>query len=379
MAKPTPAQVDRLLASIEYPVSKEQLTDQANRKRTAQSLRSLLEQLPPKRYESPANVRQELEKLETGVTAVAPDTAGASTSEEDQTSHGLALPAPVRDAIETAKIQGTRIAGDAGTLAVARVDERRADAAGVVAATATTIREASVSLEQRGQAQLGQAARGAAEKLETLAQYVEQTDARQMASAAQDIARRYPMAVIAAGIAVGAVAIRIVRSTNMREALPTLEPLSGARAAAADAITLLESDHREIRQLLRRADSAGIDQRQALLTELKERLQSHERMEEEVFYPALQNNAATRELVLESFAEHHVVDQIMGEMEQTAVSDEMWKARFTAMRENLEQHIAEEEDQLLLLARKALTKGELAELGRQMKDIKQVAIEAGSA
>lgn len=379
MAKPTPAQVDRLLASLEYPVSREQLTDQANRKRTAQSLRSLLEQLPPKRYESPANVRQELEKLETGVTAVAPDTAGASTSEEDQTSHGLALPAPVRDAIETAKIQGTRIAGDAGTLAVARVDERRADAAGVVAATATTIREASVSLEQRGQAQLGQAARGAAEKLETLAQYVEQTDARQMASAAQDIARRYPMAVIAAGIAVGAVAVRIVRSTNMREALPTLEPLSGARAAAADAITLLESDHREIRQLLRRADSAGIDQRQALLTELKERLQSHERMEEEVFYPALQNNAATRELVLESFAEHHVVDQIMGEMEQTAVSDEMWKARFTAMRENLEQHIAEEEDQLLPLARKALTKGELAELGRQMKDIKQVAIEAGSA
>ncbi len=381
MATPTPAQVDRLLSSIEYPVSKAQLTQRASEKRTAQSLRSLLEQLPAKRYESPANVRQQLEKLEPGLTAVTADgTANQIQEQEETTSGGMTLPAPVRDALHTAKVQGTRIAGEAGTQLVARVDERRADAARLLVATATTAREASASLEQRGQAQLGQAASVAAEKLEAVSQFVQETEARQMARGAQELARRYPMAVVAAGVAVGALAVRVVRSANAVPSSPSAEQQqSGEAPPSADAIGLLEGDHREIRRLLRRGESAAVDRRQGQLSEIKELLQNHERMEEEVFYPALQSNAATRELVLESFAEHHVVDEIMAEIEQTPVTDEMWKARFTAMQENLEQHIAEEEEQLLPLARQALTKGELAELGQRMKDIKELATAANSA
>ena len=374
MAKPTQGQVDRLLESIEYPVNKTQLTERAAAKRTAQSLRSLLEQLPQKQYQAPANVRQELEKLEPTLRS---DSPGRAEPDSESGPPLIVIPAPVRDALATARVRGTRLAGEAGTQLISRADEQRPRAAQTLASTAATVREASTKFGERGQPQIGQAASAAADKLEALSRYVEETDSRAMVRAAQDVARRSPLAVMAAGVAIGALVTRLVRSADRGQVFASEAP--GQQGAQPGAIELLEDDHRQIRRLLRRGGSAAVADRSTQLMQIKQLLQGHERMEEEVFYPALQSNPATRDLVMESFAEHHVVDEIMSEIEQTDVADEMWKARFSAMQENLEHHITEEEEQLLPVATKALTKGELAELGRRMGEIKQVANQAASS
>ncbi len=68
-----------------------------------------------------------------------------------------------------------------------------------------------------------------------------------------------------------------------------------------------------------------------------------------------------------------VVDTILGELEQTPVDDETWKAKLTVMRENLLHHIEEEEEEMFGQVRDLFDKAMLDSLGEQMSTIKSQA------
>ena len=102
------------------------------------------------------------------------------------------------------------------------------------------------------------------------------------------------------------------------------------------------------------------------LEKLKQELTVHEAIEEEILYPALIEFAKTKDITLEAYEEHHVVDTIMAELEQTPVDDETWAAKLTVMKENLEHHIEEEEDDMFKKARQVMDEAELKELGERM-------------
>ena len=55
--------------------------------------------------------------------------------------------------------------------------------------------------------------------------------------------------------------------------------------------------------------------------------------------------------MLEGYEEHHVVDEIMGELDASRVTDETWGAKFKVMKENIEHHIEEEEGEMFKTAR----------------------------
>ena len=99
---------------------------------------------------------------------------------------------------------------------------------------------------------------------------------------------------------------------------------------------------------------------------LQSDLEVHEAIEEEIFYPALKDHPKTRDIALEGYEEHHVVDTVMGEMLELPVSDETWTAKFAVMKENLEHHIEEEESDMFPKARKVFDQQELDELGERM-------------
>ena len=98
--------------------------------------------------------------------------------------------------------------------------------------------------------------------------------------------------------------------------------------------------------------------------QLKAKLSIHERIEEEIFYPALKSHPKAKDIVLEGYEEHHVVDEMMGELEATDVTDETWGAKFTVMKENIEHHIEEEEGDMFKQARDVFDDDELEDLGR---------------
>jgi len=149
-----------------------------------------------------------------------------------------------------------------------------------------------------------------------------------------------------------------------------------------DAITLLKADHDKVKTML--ADGEATTERaEKTRTELFEKLKAemmlHERIEEEIFYPALKSHPKARDIVLEGYEEHHVVDEIMGELEATDVTDETWGAKFKVMKENIEHHIEEEEGDMFKQARQAFDTDELKQLGARMLELKQLGQQVGPA
>ena len=149
-----------------------------------------------------------------------------------------------------------------------------------------------------------------------------------------------------------------------------------------DALTLLKTDHDRVKKMLEDGESTterGVKTRTELMALLKREMVVHERIEEEIFYPALKEHPKAKEIVLEGYEEHHVVDEIMGELEQTDVSDETWGAKFTVMKENIEHHIEEEEGEMFRNARQVFSREELEELGARMAELKEAALQLQGA
>ena len=137
-----------------------------------------------------------------------------------------------------------------------------------------------------------------------------------------------------------------------------------------DAITLLTTDHKKVKRLLAELESTterGVKTRTELFATIKGELTVHEIIEEEIFYPELKAHPKAKDIVLEGYEEHHVVDLLMGELEALPVEDETWGAKAQVMKENIEHHIEEEEGEMFKTARPVFDRAELDDLGRRME------------
>jgi hypothetical protein len=140
-----------------------------------------------------------------------------------------------------------------------------------------------------------------------------------------------------------------------------------------DAITMLKTDHDKVKKLLTELESTterGVKTREELFATIKGELSIHEVIEEEIFYPALKSHPKAKDVVLEGYEEHHVVDLLMGELESLDVSDETWGAKAIVMKENIEHHIEEEEGEMFKQARSVFDRQELEDLGARMAERK---------
>ena len=137
-----------------------------------------------------------------------------------------------------------------------------------------------------------------------------------------------------------------------------------------DALKLLKDDHDALKKVMEELDKTterGVKTREELFTRIKGDLQVHESIEEEIFYPALKEHPKAKDIVLEAYEEHNVVDTVMAEIDRLPYDDETWGAKFTVMKENIEHHIEEEEGEMFKQARQVFEKEELEELGDLMQ------------
>ena len=145
-----------------------------------------------------------------------------------------------------------------------------------------------------------------------------------------------------------------------------------------DALAMLKTDHDKVKKLLADLESTterGVKTREELFARIKSELTVHEIIEEEIFYPALKDHPKAKDLVLEGYEEHHVVDVLLGELEGLDVADETWGAKAKVMQENVEHHIEEEEGEMFAQARAVFDREELTELGDRMAARKKSAEE----
>jgi hypothetical protein len=149
-----------------------------------------------------------------------------------------------------------------------------------------------------------------------------------------------------------------------------------------DALSLLKEDHDKVKKLLEDLDSTterGVKTREQLFNKIRQELEIHEAIEEEIFYPALKDHPKTKELTLEAYEEHHVVDLVMAEIEAIPFDQETWGAKFTVMKENVEHHIEEEEGEMFKQAKQVFDGDELSQLGESMAKRKQELMQQASA
>src|SRR5204862_1642502 len=107
-----------------------------------------------------------------------------------------------------------------------------------------------------------------------------------------------------------------------------------------DALTLLEQDHQKVKKLMgeiEKTTERGVKTREQLFDKLVTELTIHEKIEEQIFYPAVKERATSKqleELVTEAYAEHHFVDIVKAESENTPFDSEERAAKWQLRREN---------------------------------------------
>ena len=139
-----------------------------------------------------------------------------------------------------------------------------------------------------------------------------------------------------------------------------------------DALDLLTGDHNRVRGLFTRFKSAkeadDLATMTTLATKILDELHVHTTIEEEIFYPELQD--ATEEIhetITEGFEEHHVAKGVMEEIAALEPNTEDWAAKVTVLIESIEHHAGEEESEMFPKVRTATTAEQRASLAERME------------
>ncbi|MFE6746445.1 hemerythrin domain-containing protein [Kitasatospora purpeofusca] len=144
-----------------------------------------------------------------------------------------------------------------------------------------------------------------------------------------------------------------------------------------DAIVLLKDDHKTVERLFKdfeKANENAFAEKRRIADRVIEELTVHAVIEEGVFYPAAREAAPdTKDHVLESVEEHHVVVWLLSELAGLDPQDERFDAKMTVLIENVRHHVEEEEKDWFPKVRKAMGRNRLRELGEQLEDAKKTA------
>jgi hemerythrin-like domain-containing protein len=138
-----------------------------------------------------------------------------------------------------------------------------------------------------------------------------------------------------------------------------------------DVLTLLKNEHDEVKKLFKQIEDAEGAEARTLWEEISSKLSLHEELEETLFYPSLRKEEAAKDLILESYQEHHVLDLLMGEINGLKPSAEEWQPKIKVLQENTEHHIEEEEGELFPKVRKIWDTEKRQEVGREMQKMKE--------
>ncbi|MGP0174309.1 hemerythrin domain-containing protein [Pseudomonas sp. NCHU5208] len=102
------------------------------------------------------------------------------------------------------------------------------------------------------------------------------------------------------------------------------------------------------------ATQGDTPERHALFAQLKQELAVHSVAEERHFYIPLMQQEAGVDLSRHAIAEHHQMDEMIEDLEETDPSSPSWLAQAKALAHKVEHHLEEEEQRFFQMAGKLL-------------------------
>jgi len=139
-----------------------------------------------------------------------------------------------------------------------------------------------------------------------------------------------------------------------------------------DALELLKEDHQKVKKLFAEAEGTEDEKKKRrIFDEIKTELETHSRIEEEVFYPAMQEHEELKDMVLEAIEEHKQVKTLLREMESLVSDSEKFEPKLSVLMENVEHHAEEEEEgKMFPKVREICDQKSLEELGQELEAAK---------
>jgi hemerythrin superfamily protein len=123
----------------------------------------------------------------------------------------------------------------------------------------------------------------------------------------------------------------------------------------AQSIELLKEDHKEVQKLFRQAERLkdDVQRLRPIVEQACAALKQHTRIEEQYFYPVMQQASKETDLIAEAYVEHASAKQLIQQLERGNTDGEKYAATFTVLGEYVKHHIKEEEEEIFPKARRA--------------------------
>lgn len=140
-----------------------------------------------------------------------------------------------------------------------------------------------------------------------------------------------------------------------------------------DALELLKEDHQKVKELFEEAEGTE-DQKEKnrIFSEIQTELETHARIEETVFYPAMQQHEELKDMVLESIEEHRQIKTLLKEIDNLKSDSEKFEPKLKVLMENVEHHAEEEEEgKMFPKVQEICSAEDLEQLGQELEAAKQ--------
>jgi hemerythrin superfamily protein len=138
-----------------------------------------------------------------------------------------------------------------------------------------------------------------------------------------------------------------------------------------NAMDLLEGQHREVEELFAKLEKADRGERkQKLFDQIADKLAVHAAIEEQEFYPAVKARR-TEDILLESLEEHLGIKRVLADLLAVDATDETFDAKAKVLKEQVEHHVGEEEDDLFPKVKKIFDEEALFAIGRKMTRLQE--------
>jgi hemerythrin superfamily protein len=144
---------------------------------------------------------------------------------------------------------------------------------------------------------------------------------------------------------------------------------SGSPARPQEATALLRADHKLVSGLFADYEATNSTaKKRELVEKICTELSVHAQVEEEVFYPAVQEALEDHELVPEAVVEHATLKDLIAQVEGIEPEGEMFDARIKVLSEYVKHHVKEEQNEMFPKARSSNL--DMRELGAQISERK---------
>lgn len=129
------------------------------------------------------------------------------------------------------------------------------------------------------------------------------------------------------------------------------------------ATALLKKQHRTVERMLESLENGSADWASEL-NELANNLAAHMAIEQDLFYPAASDIDGG--LIAQSYEQHATAELALKRLLATAGDDPTFAVKVVALKELIEQHVAEEEEELFPEVDEKMDDEELKTLGEEM-------------